>query len=215
MNQLAGGLARVSGGYELSLFGMEGRGLYAGGTVDGLHGEWSHRDGAGWGFEERVYYKLRNDGLDPKTKKPRKYVGLSVLTLGAFADVLVYDHGNRNDNPIQKELMGKDRDAFESIAKEKGMKSGHYSALGAALHEPNPVSFIWEFFSGLFTGNFLKSTVDKMWMQDGDMHWWQVPAVEGLFTKDGRYYSAPSYNYGNNWVSHLIIDWGGWKGRGY
>ena len=191
--------------------GMEGRGLYAGATVAGLHSEVSERDGGSWGFEERIYYKLRNDGTDPTTGKPRKYVGLSIPSLGVFSDVIKYDHGNRNDNPIQKEVMGEDgkgisRDAFEKLAKKKGMESGHYSKLGAGLHELHPVSFIWGLFKGLFTGNYPKSTVDKMWMQKGDMHWWQVPAVEGLFTKDGKYCPAPSYNYGNNWISHFFLD---------
>ena len=107
--------------------------------------------------------------------------------------------------------MGEDgkgisRDAFEKLAKKKGMESGHYSALGAALHEPHPASYIWGLIKGLFTGNYPKATVDKMWMQKGDMHWWQVPAVEGLFTIDGKYYPAPSYNYGNNWISHFFFD---------
>ena len=31
-------------------------------------------------------------------------------------------------------------------------------------------------------------------------------AVEGLFTKNGNYYPAPSYNYGKNLISHFFWD---------
>ena len=153
-----------------------------------------------WGFEEQFYYQMKNLGPNPETGKPRKYVEWKV---GPFGDIW-YDHGDRNEN--QKDVMGKNREQFEKIAEEKGLKSGHYSAMGAAFHEPNSGIFILRMIKGLFTGNFPNSTVDKMWMQDGDIHWWQIPSVEGLFTKSGEYYSAPSYNYGNNLVSHFFLD---------
>lgn len=202
----AGGLARVSSGYEAGFMGMEGRGMYAGGTLAGVHVEVSERDGTSWGFEERLYYTMRNDGTDPNTGKPRKYVGLSIPSLGVFGDVVKYDHGNRNDN--QADVMGKNRMQFEQIATEKGMNVGHYSAFGSSLHEPGGFwGFVKGRLMGLFSGNTPKQTVDKMWMQEGDKHWWQIPAVEGLFDKNtGKYYSAPSYNYGNNIISHIFWD---------
>lgn len=199
--------------------GMEGRGLYAGATVAGLHSEVSERDGTSWGFEERIYYKLRNDGTDPTTGKPRKYVGLSIPTLGIFSDVVMYDHGNRNDN--QKEVMGKDgkgisREQFEKLATEKGMISGHYSAAASGLHENlgfwSTLGYYFRLLGSLVNlVNPPKRTVDKMWMGQksafsclyGTL---LIPSVEGLFYPGGEYASAPSYNYGNNIISHIFLD---------
>jgi RHS repeat-associated protein len=208
---VAGGLAGGSIGEETGFGSMHGRGWYSGFDVAGLYAVSSVNGGFSWGFQESLYYKLMDLGNAPKTGRPRKFVGLSIPTLGIFGDYFMYDHGNRNENPIQKEVMGEggkgiNREQFEELAKEKGLKFGHYSSLGAALHEPNSGNFIWGYIKGLFTGNFPHPTVDKMWMQEGDMHWWQVPAVEGLFTKNGNYYPAPSYNYGNNLISHFFWD---------
>ena len=206
-----GGVYGASVGREWGYGDVTGRGWYMGINAAGAYAGVSRNGGLDWGFEEGLYYKLMDLGNDPKTGRIRKYVGLSIPTLGIFSDVIMYDHGNRNENPIQKEVMGENgkginREQFEEMAKEKGLKFGHYSSLGAALHEPNSGNFIWGYIKGLFTRNFPHPTVDKMWMQEGDMHWWQVPAVEGLFTKNGNYYPAPSYNYGNNLVSHFFWD---------
>jgi len=47
--EVAGGFSRVSGGYDLGLFGIEGRGLYAGGNLGGLYAEVSQHYDFGWG----------------------------------------------------------------------------------------------------------------------------------------------------------------------
>ena len=194
--QFAGGLARVSTGYEAGLFGAEGRGAYIGATVAGIHGEVSDRDGESWGLEEALYYKLRNDGTDPETKKPRKYVGLNIPSLGIFSDVVMYDHGNRNDN--QKEVMGKDgkgisREQFEKLATEKVMISGHYSAAASVLHENlgfwGTLGYYLRLIGSTLTFSLIdppKRTIDKMWMGQksafsclyGTL---LIPSVEGLF----------------------------------
>ena len=107
----------------------------------------------------------------------------------------MYDHANRNDNPIQKEVMGEDgrgvnRKKFEEIANKEGMITGEYSWIASQLHPDNTV---------------------KMWM--GRKSWfsflygWLIfPSVEGLFFPGGDYASAPSYNYGNNLITHFFLD---------
>src|SRR5574344_38298 len=69
--EAAGGSARFSNGYEQGLFGMEGRGVYAGGDIGGLHAEVSQNGGTSWGFQESVYYGMGNNSkrkaLDGKT----------------------------------------------------------------------------------------------------------------------------------------------------
>ena len=186
--------------HRLAVFGgetgagsVEGRGLFAGATVAGVHAEVSERGGASWGGEERIYYKLRDDGPDPETNKPRKYVGLSIPTLGIFSDVFMYDHGNRNDN--QKEVMGKDgkgisREQFEKLAKDNDLDYGKYPWIASLFHPSN---------------------TDKMWMEQKSVFrflygWFWIPSVEGLFFPGGDYASAPSYNYGHNWITHFFLD---------
>lgn len=51
--QLVGGAVRESHGYEQGFMGMEGRGLYAGMSIAGLHGEWSQRDGFNGSFQQK------------------------------------------------------------------------------------------------------------------------------------------------------------------
>ena len=144
---LFGGAGGISAGYESGFFGKEGRGLYAGVTEAGLHAEVSRLENGfsdaqkSWGFEMNLYYKMKNLGDDPETGKPRKYVGLSIPTLGVFSDILMYDHGNRNDNPIQKEVMGKDGkginvEEFKKIADREGLDVGDYSAWASREHNP-------------------------------------------------------------------------------
>ena len=199
--QLWGGLAHVSTGYEAGLFGAEGRGLYAGGTLAGVHAELSHlEDGpdsrSSWGFEERVYYMLRNDGPDPKTGKPRKYVGLSIPSLGIFSDIFMYDHGNRNAN----QTNFKDREQFEKEASKKGLDVGRYPAWASREHNPDKNVKMWMGRGGgIF--NFLYG-------------WFIIPSVEGVFDKNTGntdYAYGPSYNYGNNFLTHFFLDWLSWK----
>lgn len=197
-----GGLASAAVGYESGSMGMEGRGLFAGATVAGIHGELSHlEDGVDGmrgdiGFQEILYYEMKNLGQDPKTKKPRKYVGLSIPALGIFGDYFMYDHGNRNENPIQKEVMGKDgkgisRKQFEKLAKDNDLDYGKYPWIASLFHPSN---------------------TDKMWMEKKSIFsflygWFWIPSVEGLFFPGGDYASAPSYNYGHNLITHALLDW--------
>src|SRR5574344_1219313 len=51
---LGEGMARVSAGYEAGLFGMEGRGLYAGGNVGGLYAEYAQNGGWSYGWSMMV-----------------------------------------------------------------------------------------------------------------------------------------------------------------
>ena len=187
----AGG--RSSYGYEQGFFGAEGRGMYAGISGYGLHAEVSQNGGTNWGFEEKAYYKMKNLGKDPETGKPRKYVGWHLSILGPWSDIFMYDHGNRNDN--QKEVMGKDgkgisREQFEKLAKDNDLDYGKYPWIASLFHPSN---------------------TDKMWMEQKSVFrflygWFWIPSVEGLFFPGGDYASAPSYNYGHNWITHFFLD---------
>ena len=182
-------------GGEIGAGSVEGRGLFAGVTVAGVHAEVTDlQDGFRWsnsslGFQEQLYYKLKNLG------KKQKYVGLSIPTLGIFGDYFMYDHANRNENPIQKEVMGEDgkgisKEEFKKLATKNNKTTGEYAKPFNLLHGDNTV---------------------KMWMGRKSWFsflygWFLFPSVEGLFFPGGDYASAPSYNYGHDWINHTFLD---------
>ena len=108
----------------------------------------------------------------------------------------MYDHANRNDN----QTNFKDREQFEKEASEKGLDVGRYPACASKFHNPEKN--------------------DKMWMGRGAgifnflYGWFIIPSVEGVFDKNtGKtdYAKGPSYNYGNNFLSHFFLDIVPWK----
>src|SRR5574344_256307 len=181
------GMARVSAGYEAGLFGMEGRGLYAGGSVRvnsaSLYASWAENGGTNYGFEGKFNYRLVNNG--PK----EKFVGFQ---LGPFD--LMNDHDARNKN--QPDL--KTEEEFKEYAKANGMVVGYYPESQSAEHKPGINNKMWMAKSKPFSlFGFLLT----------------IPSIEGVFNKNtGK--SDPgsaSYNYGNNWVSHILLDYFSWK----
>ncbi len=184
---LGEGMARVSAGYEAGLFGMEGRGLYAGGSVRvnsaSLYASWAENGGTNYGFEGKFNYRLVNNG--PK----EKFVGFQ---LGPFD--LMNDHDARNKN--QPDL--KTEEEFKEYAKANGMVVGYYPESQSAEHKPGINNKMWMAKSKPFSlFGFLLT----------------IPSIEGVFNKNtGK--SDPgsaSYNYGNNWVSHILLDYFSWK----
>ena len=183
-------------GGETGAGSMEGRGLFAGVTVAGVHAEITGLqegfDGArgSIGFQEQLYYKLKNLG------KKQKYVGLSIPSLGIFADRFMYDHANRNDN----QTNFKDREQFEKEALDKNLDVGPYPAWASREHNPDKNVKMWMGRGGgIF--NFLYG-------------WFIIPSVEGVFDKNTGntdYAYGPSYNYGNNFLTHIFLDYLPWK----
>ena len=117
----------------------------------------------------------------------------------------MYDHGNRNENPIQKEVMGKDgkginKEEFKKIARREGLDVGDYPAWASKYHDSEKNVKMWMGRgAGIF--NFLYG-------------WFIIPSVEGVFDKNtGKtdYAKGPSYNYGNNFLSHFFLDIVPWK----
>ena len=182
------GMARVSTGYEAGLFGMEGRGLYAGGNLTvgpglSLYASWAENGGTNYGFEGKFNYRLVNNG--PK----EKFVGFQ---LGPFD--LMNDHDARNKN--QPDL--KTDEEFKEYAKANGMVVGYYPESQSAEHKPGINNKMWMAKSKPFSlFGFLLT----------------IPSIEGVFNKNtGK--SDPgsaSYNYGNNWASHFLLDYFSWK----
>lgn len=206
-------------GGETGAGSVEGRGLFAGATVAGVHAEIAGLqegfDGArgSIGFQEQLYYKLQDLGKGLDGKK-RQYVGLSIPSLGVFSDVVKYDHGNRNDNPIQKDIKDLNRQDFKDLAESNGMKTGHYNEWTSGLHENNKLAYYLRLIFSKLTFSLIdppKRTVDKMWMGADSRFsflygWFLIPSVEGLFYPGGEYVRGASYNYGNFFLTHFLWD---------
>ena len=190
-----GGVYGASVGREWGYGDVTGRGWYMGINAAGAYAGVSRNGGLDWGFEEGLYYKLQDLGKDPNGRK-RQYVGLSVPTLGIFGDYFMYDHGNRNEN----QTNFKDREQFEKEAKDKGLDYDVYPAWASKYHDSEKNVKMWMGRgAGIF--NFLYG-------------WFIIPSVEGVFDKNtGKtdYAKGPSYNYGNNFLSHFFLDIVPWK----
>ena len=189
------GVYGASAGKEWGYGKVAGRGWYMGINAMGVHAGVSSKGGLDWGFEEKMYYKLQDLGKDPNGRK-RQYVGLSISSFGILGDYFMYDHGNRNE----KQTNFKDRAQFEKEAKDKGLDYDVYPTWASREHNPDKNVKMWMGRGGgVF--NFLYG-------------WFIIPSVEGVFDKNTGntdYAYGPSYNYGNNFLTHFFLDWLPWK----
>src|SRR5574344_119761 len=73
-------------GYEAGLFGMEGRGLYAGGNVGGVYAQVAQNGGGSYGFQEAVYAGVGDDFGSTSADGKQKNVGFEmwIPSLGSF-----------------------------------------------------------------------------------------------------------------------------------
>ncbi len=217
--EVAGGLARVSGGYELGLFGMEGRGFYAGGTIAGLHGEVSQRDGWNWGVKESFYLHAGKIGEISEDGKSRN-VGLEIWipTLGAYGHFglgKTYDVSNAG---IQKEqrkeitnlLSGVDDELLARLNAEWDSE-----ALGGKLSHTSVVRLnkwlVNNGFERVDRLNMLhgKNTQKLTWRHKGSSEYGNLEIImPTCISNEHPEWSGAyaSYNYGNNMISHFFID---------
>src|SRR5574344_3032041 len=97
--EAAGGSARFSNGYEQGLFGMEGRGVYAGGDIGGLHAEVSQNGGWNYGWSMMV----ANAGYNSEKGFAYNYIGRDIVN-SAFdencADVPPVGENLVPENPL-------------------------------------------------------------------------------------------------------------------
>ena len=212
--QFAGGLARVSTGYEAGLFGAEGRGLYAGGTVAGIHGELTHiEDGprgaqGSWGFHGSIYQGVTDDGNDKGADNTHNKVSnlLWIPELGSYGRFKIGASVDETKAGIQKslkdylvELAGEESEFAKELLKDyesgEGKKSGHISKqmlqrIIKELLEPNG-------YVKVNRGGKNKITYSKNMNQWGNIE---------FKTGDGgnSYYS--SYNYAFTPIGHFWLD---------
>lgn len=212
--EAAGGLARISGGYELGLFGMEGRGVYAGGTVAGLHGEWSHRDGTSWGFEERVYYGSTDEGnklaADGKHREVSRMLWLPSLgSLGRLKFGGSYDETNKHMQQYQKEYLLKLAEDAGDSEFHDFLKNAYGN--GTALSSEN-FETVRKWLPSLGLVETLRPSLG--WLPFGNKYekytfrrsgaWWEYGNVEFKLYPGCK--AVSSFNSLNNWIDHFFID---------
>ncbi|SMP46368.1 RHS repeat-associated core domain-containing protein [Fibrobacter sp. UWB10] len=214
----AGG--RSSYGYEQGFFGAEGRGMYAGISGYGLHAEVSQNGGTSWGFEERLYSGIGNNSsslaADGTTASMVKWE-LWMPSLGRFGHFTFGDGYDVSNDGLGKALADEVVPLLKSSSNEDDWKLAE-----KIRNNPNNLTY----------AEFLK--LDQFLLANGFEHVKRMNNhpdgfkkvtyrkagstlygnLELMYSKgENRAYS--SYNYGNNHISHMLIDLFGWKGRGY
>ena len=204
--------------------GMEGRGLYAGATVAGLHAEVSERDGDSWGFRESLYFGIGNNSsslaADGTTASMVKWE-LWMPSLGNFGHFTFgngYDVSSegirkkelqedisileKSSNPEDVEVVKRLRFLLEN--KDEKITTRDFLRIGRALRRNGlePVDRLGDHSDGAS-----KFTLRKAGSREYGQHEFMSKVM-----KDEAYCS---YNYGNNFLTHFLIDYLGWKGRGY
>jgi RHS repeat-associated protein len=228
--QAVGGLYRLSTGYEAGLFGAEGRGLYAGRTVAGVHSEMSERDGTSWGMQESVYFTVRGntpgkEGADGRARSVMSW-GLRIPTLGQFqyfeSD---FDYSNKglkkaNDEALMEALsvVVEDEEKNEAIIaariavdKQRNVADNFYSKEIVSLIQKglSAAGYVTVDHAGAHDDGTTKITYRKA----GGYIIRGYGNIEFCVRKDGSAYS--SYNYANRYLTHLLLDVWGYHNRGY
>ena len=220
-----GGLARVSTGYEAGLFGAEGRGVYVGGTVAGIHGELTHIEkGPGgvqgsWGLQESMYFGVGDTHGTKAANNIQKTVHLEfwLPSLGNFGHIMVgdtYDTSKPGLGKAQQEALidllkpylENDEDArkwYDKIkAKGSNLNAKELGSLMTFLESKGcqTMTLTWPF-------DWSFKTDKKVVWANGQNGY---PHIEFKYNQDGSGTAYSSYNYGSNLMSHLLIDWVGY-----
>lgn len=220
----AGGLARVSSGYEAGFMGMEGRGHYAGATFAGVHADASDRDGFGWGLRESLYFGIGNNSsslaADGTTASMVK-LDLWMPSLGNFGHFTFGNGYDVSSEGIRQKELQEDISILEKSSNPEDVEvvkilkfyltnmdetitTRDFLRIGRALRRNGfePVERMGDHSDGASKFTFRKA---------GSREYGQHEFMSNVM-KDEAYCS---YNYGNNFLTHFLIDYLGWKGRGY
>jgi hypothetical protein len=203
------GMARVSAGYEAGLFGMEGRGLYAGASAGGLYAQYAQNGGWNYGFTVHAYYGVTDDGnkmaADGEHREVSRLLWIPELgrygkfKLGASCDVT-----KKGMQLKQKEYLldladkSGDNEFYEFL--KRAYKDGtdlsqEDFATAKAWLNNNRYKDVWR-PSNPFS-DYDKTTLKKAgFVEYGN--------IEFKYTKNGPVFS--SFNYGNNIIDHFFLD---------
>ena len=211
--EVAGGFSRVSGGYDLGLLGMEGRGLNAGGTIAGLHGEVSQRDGGSWGFHGSLYYGSTDDGNDFGADRNHHKVSrlLWIPELGSLGRFKLGDAVDETRDglgitqkekilemveKIDKYYAEELREAYKKSRTGYSLTEMQYEKLSEFLVTKGGLKRVWR--PSLPWDPYHKDTYANGRLFDyGNIEFKYCPGTNDVFS---------SYNYGNNVIDHFFLD---------
>ena len=210
-----GGFANVSSGYEWGFLGMEGRGLYAGGTAMGIHGEWSQLNSFDVGFNYRLYYGSTDEGNDFAVDEVHRKVNLLfwIPELGSYG---IFKRGESVDETragVRK--AGKDA-VLAMVEAREGVDSDLYldlvddynSTLNKKIDQLSPKMANrlndWMLSNGMervWRLNLLHPKEEKRtYRAKGSSTYGNIEIMYG----NGYTYS--SYNHANNIIDHFFLD---------
>lgn len=212
-----GGFANVSSGYEWGFMGMEGRGLYAGGTAMGIHGEWSQLNSFDVGFDMNLYYGVGDAYGEESANGVQKNVHLELWMpfLGALGHYKIgdtYDTSREGMNEVHIDAMTNEAEKIKDprlrkraldLISEKGTKMTLEELRTFAKYLGKETLILPWYLDWSFK-------YDKIVIDGVSQGYFQM---ESKFLQKGAGPNTPtfsSYNYGTNVFSHLLIDFFGY-----
>ena len=198
-------------GYEQGLFGMEGRGLYAGGNVGGVYAQVAQNGGWSYGFQESVYFGVGDDFGSTSADGKQKNVGFEmwIPSLGSFGRFSLgdtYDVSKQGLKNAQTEALldlaeKTGNVALTNFVKENGVNldKTQYDELKALI----AVSAVMETRHPDYSSKYDKDVI----IPNGYNGY---PHIEFKYGENNFGHAFSSYNYGSNVGSHLAIDFLGY-----
>lgn len=210
-------------GYEIGAGSVEGRGLFAGVTVAGVHAEVSHLEDGGqgsWGGQERVYFGIGNnsndEGLDGNTKSIVKWeIYLPTLGfLGHFTFGHGYDVSPAGGAKTQNEYIKGVRESLGDLNPEDDYL---YYLKPGKTYTKKQIDAISDLMKRAGFSEDIVKAHTFFNKHEGDKHKFYKPSFWGGYGNVelivGKEKSYASFNYANHWWTHLLIDWAGDKWR--
>lgn len=210
-----GGLTSAAVGYESGSMGMEGRGLFAGATVAGVHAEVSERDGRNLSFRGSVYYGSTDEGNDLGADEEHRKVSrlLWIPELGSLGRFKLGASVDETRAGVRK--AGKDA-VLAMVEAREGVDSDLYldlvddynSTLNKKIDQLSPKMANrlndWMLSNGMervWRLNLLHPKEEKRtYRAKGSSTYGNIEIMYG----NGYTYS--SYNHANNIIDHFFLD---------
>lgn len=199
-------------GYEEGFLGMEGRGLYAGATVAGVHAEVSERGGRSLSFRGSVYYGSTDEGNDFGADGIHRKVSrllwipelgsLGRIKLGAAVDetkkglgITQMEKTLEMVGKIDKSYAEELREAYKKSETGYSLTEMQYEKLSEFLVTKGGLKRVWR--PSLPWDSYHKDTYAKGGLDYGNIEFKYWPGCDNVFS---------SYNYGNNVIDHFFLD---------
>jgi RHS repeat-associated protein len=208
-------VAKLNGGYETGLMGMEGRGLYAGGNLNAgvsLYASWAENGGWNYGGQESIYAGIGDNFGDVSANGKQKNVGYEmwIPTLGKYGrfnlggnyDVSKQGMKNAQTEALLKYAKETKNEALAAFIQKNGIELNNkmFNELQRIVNIKT-LSFPYD----------LSGTYDKAVVLTKSNDY---PHIEFKYNQitfpEGKSSTFSSYNYGNNIFSHLAIDFIGY-----